>query len=84
MIRVIVAVLFILTGIFCSLIPIFPGTVLVLIGCVLLISGKKVTKLIKIRKGVVHLFRNLSWKCIKHKIKDFKTHIRHILEKEKK
>ena len=73
------AIILILAGMLFSLIPVIPGTIFVLIGSVMLISGKQVVKIIKIRKGIVHLFQNFSWQRVKHKIKDFKTHIKHII-----
>ena len=77
--RIGIAVFFILAGMLFSLIPVIPGTIFVLIGAVMLISGRQVVKVIKIRKGVVYLFKNFSWKRVQHKMRDFKTHIKHII-----
>jgi len=77
--KIVIAVALILIGIIFAIAPIFPGLIFIIIGVAMLISGKKVGKLIKIRKGMVYLFKNFSWQRVKYKINDFKTHIKEII-----
>ncbi len=78
LIRIIVGTFVILSGIIFSFIPIVPGAFLIIVGAALIIPGRKIIALIKIRKGIIHLIRNFSLKKLKYKIKDFKAHLKHI------
>ena len=67
-------------GIFSLFIPIIPGsTVSIVVGLLFMVSAHKVRKVVKIRKGLQHLFQNFSKEKLKHKWYDFKKHMRHII-----
>jgi hypothetical protein len=88
-IRLFFAVLLILFSLIPIILPIFPGSlfigVFILIMWVLLIvPGKKVRHVIKLRKGLIYMFKNIHRKRIlKHKMNDISLHIKQILNEEK-
>jgi len=77
--RVLFGLSLILTGVLLSIFPFVPGFLFVIAGVVFLIPGRKLRKLVKIRKGIIHLFQNFSWEKLKHKYLDLKKHIKHII-----
>lgn len=53
-------------------------------GILLFVSGRKVRHVIKLRKWIVYLFKNVHKKqIIKHKIWDISKHVKDILEGHK-
>lgn len=80
--KIMLAILLILLGILFSFVPIIPGSIFLIAGAVLMIPGRKVISLIKIRKGLVHLVGNFSRQKLKYKIYDIKTHVKHILKRD--
>ncbi len=71
------------------LLPIFPWSLFVwvfmlVVWILLIIPGKKVRHVIKLRKWIVYLFSNLHRKhIIKHKVKDIKNHVMEIIKEKK-
>ena len=82
--RIILGIILILSGIVSSLIPVIPGFVLVIAGIILLIPGNKINTIKKIRKGIVYLFSPFSFEKFKHKLFDFKNHIKEIFKSKRK
>ena len=78
-VRIILGVFFMIFGIIAALIPIIPGAVFgLVIGLLFFISARKIKKVIKIRKGLLHLFQNFSKQKLKQKFNDIKLHLKHI------
>ncbi len=79
-IRLIFGIACILFGIISAIIPLLPGAIFgFILGGILIIPAHKIKKLIKIRKGLYHLFGNFSMERLKHKWNDIKKHIHHII-----
>ncbi len=78
-VRIFLGILFILLAIAGMILPVLPGFTFLLIALALLIPGKKIIKIIKIRKGLVHLYENFSVKKLKYKLIDFKTHLKEMI-----
>lgn len=88
-IRLFFSILLIILSIIPIILPIFPGSIfpwllMLVVWLLLIIPGRKIKYVIKLRKWITYLFQNLHRRqIIKHKIHDIKTHILEILEKEK-
>lgn len=88
-IRFILSAFLIFLSILPILLPLFPGSLFIgviflIIWILLIVPWWKIRYVIKIRKWIVYLFRNLHRKkIIDHKIKDFKEHIKEILKEDK-
>ena len=77
----------------CSMIPIvlpiFPGSSLIgvfilIIGILLVVPVTKVRHVIKLRKWLIYMFKNIHRKrIIKHKMSDISLHIKQILNEER-
>ena len=85
-VRIIAGVTLIILGVLFSLIPVIPGFLLVIMGLVFLFStsARKVKKIQRIRKDIVYLFQDPSWKRWKQKREDLKRHIKELFWKKKK
>ena len=86
-IRVVLGIFFIGLSIIPIILPIFPWSLvpwvfLFVMWILLLVSWRDVRHVIKIRKGIVYLAKNLHRKkTIRRKIFDIKKHIKKILDK---
>lgn len=82
-IRIIFGIFFLTGGILAAILPLIPGAIGIPIGLILLVSARKVETVRKMRRGFQHLLMNLSWQRFKQKMYDMKTHIKHILFRNK-
>lgn len=85
-IRLIISFILISLSLFPIVLPLFPGSLflgifMLIAWIILLIKPKKVRHVIKLRKSLFHLFKNLHRKrIIKHKVNDIKKHVFKILD----
>ena len=69
--------------------PIFPGSLIVgvfilILWILLVVPWNKVRHVIKLRKGIIYMFRNIHRRRIlKHKMNDISLHIKQILNEDK-
>jgi hypothetical protein len=88
-IRFFIGLLLALFSLIPIILPIFPGSLFIgvfilIIGVLLVVPGKKVRHVIKLRKGLIYMFKNIHRKrVIKHKMNDISSHIKQILNEEK-
>lgn len=86
-IRLFFGVLFILISGVPIILPLFPWSLffwvfLLIFWIILIVSPKKIKHVIKMRKSIIYLFKNIHKKnTIKHKIYDIKIHVMQILKK---
>ena len=82
LIRIVFAILLIVSWVFFSLFPMVPWFVFITIWVLFLIPWKYIKNVIKIRKNFWHLFLNLNKKkVVKHKFYDLITQIKIIFKK---
>ncbi|MFK7779708.1 MAG: hypothetical protein QM490_01045 [Candidatus Gracilibacteria bacterium] len=87
-IRLIIGVFLIFLSSIPIILPLFPGSLFLgififVVGFLLIVPGKKIKYVIKIRKGIVYLVQNFYRKrIIEHKMKDIKNHIIEILKEK--
>lgn len=88
-IRFFVGLLLALFSLVPIILPIFPWSLFVwvfilIIWVLLVVPWKKVRHVIKLRKGLIYLFKNIHRRrIIKHKMNDISLHIKQILNEEK-
>lgn len=88
-IRLFFSVLLILFSLFPIILPIFPWSLFVwvfifILGVLLIVPAQKVRHVIKLRKGVVYMMKNIHRRrVIKHKMNDISLHIKQILNEDK-
>ncbi len=89
-IRIIFATILFILSIPQILLPIFPGSLITgvfmfSISLLLCVPWKRVRYIIKFRKWIIYMFKNIRNKIIiKHKMRDFSSHIKKILKDNKK
>ena len=88
-IRFFIGLLLALFSVIPIILPIFPGSLFIgvfilIIGVLLVVPGKKVRHVIKLRKGLIYMFKNIHRRrVIQHKMSDISGHIKQILNEEK-
>jgi hypothetical protein len=71
------------------ILPIFPGSLflgvfILIVWILLVVPAKKVKHVIKLRKGIIYMFKNIHRRrVIKHKMNDISSHIKQILNEKK-
>lgn len=86
-IRLFFGILFIFLSSLPIVLPLFPGSLfcgifMLVLGIILVVSAKKIKHVVKMRKSIIYLFKNMHKKnTIKHKIYDIKIHVMQILKK---
>jgi len=89
-IRVIISFIFFILSIPQILLPIFPGSLItgvfmLSISLLLCVPWKRIKHIIKFRKWIIYMFRNITNKIIiKRKMRNFSSHIKKILKDNKK
>lgn len=87
-IRLFFSVFFILISLVPIILPLFPGSLLVwifilIVWILLIISPNKIKHVIKMRKSIVYLLKNIhNRRIISHKIKDIRFHVNDIIKNE--
>jgi len=87
--RLFFAVILFIISLFPIILPLFPGSLfvwifLLVVWLVRIIPTDKLKYVIKIRKSIVHLFKNLgNKKMLMHKVYDIKTHVKKIFRKKR-
>jgi uncharacterized membrane protein HdeD (DUF308 family) len=70
------------------ILPIFPGSLflgvfILIVGVLLVVPAKKVKHVVKLRKGIIYMFKNIHRRRIlKHKMNDISSHIKQILNEK--
>ncbi len=86
--RLFFGVFFIIVSWIPIILPLFPWSLLVwvfllVLWIILVISPKKIRHVIKMRKSIIYLFKNIHNKhVVRHKIYDIKIHVMQILKKD--
>jgi hypothetical protein len=84
--RILIAIILVPISLIPIILPIFPGSsvvgvVLLVIAILFFVSGHKVRYVMKVRKGIVYMMKNLHRKRIlRQKMKDISSHIKEILD----
>ena len=88
-IRFVIGVILGILSLIPIILPIFPGSLflwvfMLVVWILLIVPAQKVRHVIKLRKWIVYMFKNLHRRhMIKHKMNDISLHIRQILNEEK-